>query len=267
MKLILNYIFRLNSFKNFNIFLAKKLIKFSKIFFVETNLTNLPKQNHPIQLNLDNELKKIIKYNKKLTHQPFISYSHLLDLLEVYSNSKRKIRLFDYGAGNLELFFYLRKKLNSFTYYYYDQDQYLELANTIKKKFRLDNLIINKKNKKNKIDFVYFGSVVQYIKDYKNEISFFFKKTKYIIISQTPFYYSKNKQSNIIVKQINLFPTINYMYFINIDLFIKFMKKNNYILVGKTINKVIKFLNFKNFNYSYKNLQMYDLVFKYYEKK
>ena len=62
MKLILNYIFRLNSFKNFNIFLAKKLIKFSKIFFVETNLTNLPKQNHPIQLNLDNELKKIIKY-------------------------------------------------------------------------------------------------------------------------------------------------------------------------------------------------------------
>ena len=45
------------------------------------------------------------------------------------------------------------------------------------------------------------------------------------------------------------------------------MKKNNYILVGKTINKVIKFLNFKNFDNSYKNLQMYDLVFKYYEKK
>ena len=65
-----------------------------------------------------------------------------------------------------------------------------------------------------------------------------------------------NSKKEIIVKQLNLHPLINYLYFINLDFFIKFMKKNNYILVSKSHNKVIKFLNFKNLNKNYKNLHM-----------
>jgi hypothetical protein len=41
------------------------------------------------------------------------------------------------------------------------------------------------------------------------------------------------------------------------------MKQNNYILIGKTFNRVTKFMNFKNFNKKYKELDMYDLIFKY----
>ena len=265
MKIIFNRIFKLNIFNNFNVFFAKKLIKYSKIFFVKTNIINLPVQNHPLKLDFKEELKKITKYKNNSKIAPFISYSHLIDLLTVYSESKKKIIFYDYGAGNLDLYFYIKKKIKSFIYIYHDQQEYVELANAIKQKFKLNNLIVYKNNKIKKLDFVYFGGVIQYLKNYKKEISNFFGKTKYIIISQTPFF-SNNLYKNIIVKQLNLFPIINYLYFININFFIKFMKKNNYVLLNKSINKVIKFVNFKNFERKYHDLQMYDLIFKY-EKK
>ena len=41
------------------------------------------------------------------------------------------------------------------------------------------------------------------------------------------------------------------------------MEKNSYELVEKNINKVTKFLNFKNFDRKkYKDINMYDLLFK-----
>ena len=43
-------------------------------------------------------------------------------------------------------------------------------------------------------------------------------------------------------------PNINYLYLFNFDNFINFMDENGYVLVEKNINKVTKFLNFKNFN-------------------
>ena len=44
--------------------------------------------------------------------------------------------------------------------------------------------------------------------------------------------------------------------------FTDFMNKNDYFLTERNVNKVTKFLNFKNFNKNkYKNLNMYDLLF------
>ena len=40
------------------------------------------------------------------------------------------------------------------------------------------------------------------------------------------------------------------------------MKKNNFILVDSNLNRVTKFLNFKNFKNEYKDIDMYDLLFK-----
>lgn len=268
MKHFLNYFFKSKLFDKTNNFLARKIFKFFKCFFVETNLRFLPKTNHP--LNDSN----FYKYNefllkKKINNDkiPFISYSHLLDVLGVYSLFKKKISFLDYGAGNLTLYKSFKEKFKNFSYYYYDQLFYQTLVKKIIKKNKLKNLFIfNKKLKYKKFDFVYFGSSIQYLENYKKEISFFFKKAKFIIISQSPFFEHKIKE-NIIVKQLNLHPTINYLYFINLKLFIKFLKKNNYHLVNKSYNKVIKFINFKNFNKKYKNLRMYDLIFKYNEKK
>ena len=64
------------------------------------------------------------------------------------------------------------------------------------------------------------------------------------------------------LKQVNLSKTLNYLYLINFLQLKKFMKKNKFYLVSRNYNRVIKFLNFKNLNNNYKNIDMYDLLFK-----
>ena len=266
MKILLNVFFKSSLFNKLSKFFGKKLIKYSKYFFVETKLKKLPLNNHPLKINYKNEIKNLQNFQFSKSFIPFVSYSHLIDLLEIYSNYKKNILFFDYGAGNLHLYYLIKNKLKKFKYYYHDQKEYINLVKIIKNKNKLTNLIIAEKKTIKYLDFVYFGSVIQYLQNYKNEIKFFFKKTKYIIIAQSPFFTNYPKEK-IIIKQLNLFPTINYLYFINLDLLVNFMKKNNYILVNKSINKIIKFINFKNIDKKYKNMNMYDLVFKYEKKK
>ena len=113
------------------------------------------------------------------------------------------------------------------------------------------------------MSIAYFGSSLQYIKDYKTELKTFFKKTNYILISQSPFFSNKKNQGNIIAKQLNMHPNINYLYIFNYEKFLNFMKDNNYNLIEKNINNVTKFLNFKNFSKEfYTDINMYDLLFK-----
>ena len=57
-------------------------------------------------------------------------------------------------------------------------------------------------------------------------------------------------------------PNINFLYSFNYYLFIDFMKRNNFILIDANLNRVTKFLNFKNFKNEYKYTDMYDLLFK-----
>ena len=118
--------------------------------------------------------------------------------------------------------------------------------------------------KSQNFDFVYFGGSLQYINNYKESLKKIFKKTNYIIISQTPFYFNKHNQVDIILKQLNLSYTLNYLYLINYFKFIKFLKFNKFNLISLTSNRVIKFINFKNLKNKYKKIDMYDLIF---EKK
>ena len=55
---------------------------------------------------------------------------------------------------------------------------------------------------------------MQYLENYKDILKKFSKaKSKYIIISQTPFFNSQLIDKNIVVKQLNIHPQINYAYF------------------------------------------------------
>ena len=87
---------------------------------------------------------------------------------------------------------------------------------------------------------------MQYINDYKSSLNKIFKKTKFIIISQTPFYFNKNIQHDIILKKLNLSYALNYLYLINYQKFKNFFQKNKFNLISMTHNRVIKFINFKN---------------------
>tara|TARA_B100000513_G_C11843996_1_gene166862 strand:- start:135 stop:731 length:597 start_codon:yes stop_codon:yes gene_type:complete len=192
-----------------------------------------------------------------------MSYSHLPHLLELIYEREEKLNFFDYGGGNLNLYFYLNKKFEKIYYYFKDQNKVEEKVKDIIRNDGLKNLFVNNNNIQSHIDILYFGSSLQYVENYKEELSLFFKKTKYILIAQSPFFQNENLDEKIILKQINMHPNINYLYLFNFDNFINFMDKNGYELVEKNINKVTKFLNFKNFNrQKYKNINMYDLLFK-----
>lgn len=111
------------------------------------------------------------------------------------------------------------------------------------------------------IDFVFFGSSIHYINNYReilNKISL--KKIKYIIFSHTPFYMSKYNDKDVVMKQVNMHPVINYAYLIEYKNFLDIMDKNGYKLISQNKNTLIKFLNFKNFkNYTF--LNFLDLIF------
>ena len=105
---------------------------------------------------------------------------------------------------------------------------------------------------KKNFDFVYFGASLQYLPNYRKSLNQVFKKTKIIIISQSPFYFDKFNKRDIVLKQVKLSKTLNYLYLINFFQFNKFMNKNKFYLMSKNYNRVIKFLNFKNLKKNYK---------------
>ena len=169
----------------------------------------------------------------------------------------------DYGAGNLNLYYYLDKKFRNLDYFFKDQILVEEKVRIIAINNKLKNLFISDPENQSDLDILYFGSTLQYIKNYKEELIKFFSKSKYVLISQTPFFQNDKLEEKIILKQTNMHPEINFLYLFNINNFIRFMEKNSYELVEKNINKVTKFLNFKNFDRKkYKDINMYDLLFK-----
>ena len=249
-------------FENFNIVLIRKLFKIFKFFFVETELKALPKTNYPLTIidkDLEHSKNFIIKDSR-----PYISYVHLPDLIEVISDNKQRIIFFDYGAGNLSLFYYLNRKFKNIEYFFRDQLIVEEKVKKIIENDKIKNLHLIDNLNSQAIDLLYFGSSLQYIDDYKNILKSFFKKSKYILISQTPFFDNEHYKETIVLKQLNMHPNINYLNLFNFNFFLNFMKKNDYQLIERNVNKVTKFLNFKNFDKNkFKDINMYDLLFKY----
>ena len=256
---LINSFLESNKFDKLNSFIAKKIFKIFKIFFVKSKFKELPEQNYSVNIEfLKSELSNGINFKKI---KPYITYSHQIDLISVIK--KDKINFFDYGAGNLNLFYYLSYKFKKINYYFFDQPAVIETLRDFENENKLENLIIDPNLKENKFDLVYFGSSLQYLKDYKQHILKFKTNTEYLLISQCPFF--KNKDLNaefVILKQINMHPNINYLYAFNYYYFINFMKENNFILVEESFNRITKFLNFKNFKKEYKHIDMYDLFFK-----
>tara|TARA_B100000886_G_scaffold323681_1_gene267697 strand:- start:1213 stop:2001 length:789 start_codon:yes stop_codon:yes gene_type:complete len=253
----LNNFLNSNSFDNLNKFFARKFFKIFKFFFVETTLLELPETNYPAQTK-----SLIDDFDIDLNKKPYISYEELLELISSMISEKKFI-FYDYGAGNLKLFRYLDKKFDNLNYYFKDQDVINKNVLDVKIKKKLSNLYVNNLQTIDKINLLYFGSSIQYLKYYKKDLSQFFGKAEYILLAQTPFFNNKNKKEIFVIKQLNMHPTINYLYLFNSYYFLEFMENNNYVLIKKKRNKVTKFLNFKNFKKDFHDLDMYDYLFKY----
>lgn len=260
---IINNFLKTKSFDNLPRFFSRKIFKIFKIFFVETNLVQLPENNHPTSLN-ENEQFHIIKKGKDSFYRPFSTYSHLLEILTIYSSIKKKVKLFDFGANNVDNFIYLNRYLNDWEYIYHDLPNYNDVILKIVKKNNWSNFkVANTLSLGSEpLDFAIFGSSIHYVNNYKEILKKFINnKTKYLIFSHTPFYISDKNDKDIVLKQVNIHPTINYAYLINYNNFIDFMKKNNYVLLSQNKNNFIKFLNFKNFSKDFSFINFLDLTF------
>ena len=124
--------------------------------------------------NLINEIEKG-KLFQENNIKPYITYPHLLDLLTIIQDGKKKIKIFDYGAGNLNLFFYLKRKFKDFDYFFYDQKKVNMIVNEYKLTNSLNNLHVEA-DSVDGLDLVYFGSSLQYISNYELRLRNFSKK-------------------------------------------------------------------------------------------
>ena len=262
MYFFLNKFFNSKYFDLLPKFITRKIFKIFKIFFVETNLETLPENNHPTKID-ENQLN-ILKNSSDSFYRPFNTCSYLLEISSLYESINKKIKILDFGANNLDNFVYLNRYLKNFEYLYHDLPSY----NKFVEEFILKNKLKNIKVIKNldfldsDIDFIVFGSSIHYINEYKEIIKKINNiKSKYIIFSHTPFYKSNKNDKDIVMKQVNIHPIINFAYLIEYNNFIKFMRENGYEIIAQNKNNFIKHLNFKNFE-NFKFINFLDLFFK-----
>ena len=116
-------------------------------------------------------------------------------------------------------------------------------------------------NRLKKLDLIYFGSSIQYFKNYNIFLKKIFKKKpKYVFFSGTTFFKDNIDKEKLIVKQTNILPHTVYLYFFNLSKFISFFRKNNYKLVYYQKNKFAK-VNYKNFHPLLKKIVYLDILF------
>ena len=259
---LLNKFLRSDYFDRLPKFLARKIFKIFKIFFVETTLKSLPEINHPPTISYS-EQEKIITKKKDKFYRPFSTCLYSLEILTIFKSLKGKIRILDFGANNIDKFVYLDRYLNDWEYIYHDQPSYNNCISTLIQNNNLKNISVtnNLDELNGEIDFVFFGSSIHYINRYKEILDKIFKlKPKYLIFSHTPFYNSDKNDKDIVMKQLNIHPVINYAYLLQYTSFTSLMSKNGYNLISQNKNNFIKFLNFKNFeNFSF--ISFLDLIF------
>ena len=258
----LNIFLNSDYFNNLPKFVARKLFKIFKIFFVETNLQSLPINNHPTTINKI-DISALTKNNADKFFKPFSTCSYSLEILALYASINKGLKVLDFGANNLDNYTYLNRYLNNWNYIYHDLPDYNKYISNLIKEENLKNInVVNNLSEINhQLDFVFFGSSIHYINEYKTILMKIFQnKSKYVVFSHTPFYISKKNDKDIVVKQINIHPTINYAYFLEYNNFISFMNKNNYELISQNKNNFIKFLNFKNFK-NFEFINFLDLIF------
>lgn len=263
----MNYTF-LNKFLagNFTKFFPKtinrKLLRKYKIFFVPVNFLKLPKNFYPVEANLKLQLNYVKEFqNKKRLINNTTKKNLDRFLYKIYKN--KSFSFLDVGGDKIDLFLFLSHKLKIKKYYVLNFPEIISLFKFIKLRFNFSKFYPLKKiDSLKKIDFVYFGSSIQYFKNYKLFlINIFKKKPKFILFSGTSFFYDNSiKRDALVVKQTNILPSTIYLFFFNLDKFKLFFKKHGYKLIYLSKNNTAN-ICYDNFKPSLKRIKYLDLLF------
>tara|TARA_B100000003_G_C10836576_1_gene333184 strand:- start:48 stop:854 length:807 start_codon:yes stop_codon:yes gene_type:complete len=246
-------------------FVRKKYIKKNNIKFLPTKLAYLPENNHPVIITYNWQKKLVEEYkeNKKNSITAYIGLEK--KLIEIF-DPKQEFSFLDYGGDKIDLYLHLNDIFKNIKYFLINQKEINNIFKDLKINNAYDNLyILDDLDSINKyeFDFVFFGSVIQYIKNYTEVLDKVLKNTKkYVLISATHLYENNQNINEIIVKQINFLPKEFYLYFINLDILKKIFKKNKFQLIEKTKNNSSE-INYEIFNrLKFNNLNYYNLFFK-----
>jgi len=261
----LNNLFKSKFLNYFPKRIIRLLIKKNKIFFIKIDLKSLPKINYPFLLSLkDLEEKKEI-FSKNEFKIPTNEFPYLGLILKLIFQNKDKFKFLDFGAQYIDNYFFLKNKNNNINYVYHDLIENNKVVEEFININELKNIeVVYNLNeiKKNKFDFIYFGSVIQYVNEYQNLINeLTAQKPKYLYFSGVNFFF-KNNYNTIVCKQFNVFPQINYCYFFNFDYLKNLVCSKNYELVYFSENSNSK-INYSLLNESIDdNCKYLDLFFK-----
>ena len=237
------------------------------VYYEETE--TFPEEAYPAKLDLNfqkNLLEKFSKNDDNFSRYPGVVCPYLGAILSVLY-ADEKFKLLDFGARNIDHYAHLIKNLPRMEYYYFDLPQYNAVIAELKKQKKLKNLFVFPQLSQTgtvSVDFIFLGSVLQYIKDYKNILSQLFDlEPGYILISGQVCYEKKiDNSETVFYKQLNVLPQINYGQFFHYESLVKLFDKRGWKLISQTLNTTDKNINFNHFSKKYGNIEYLDLLFK-----
>ena len=252
---MINEILKFDNQNYFWLKIARKIARIKRVYFVPISKNILPKKNYPLK-NLNNFFRKqLLNFQNK----QFNFNKNLYKILSLYFKKNSTINLLDYGGENLDLYMYLIKNFPKIQISVLNQPKLSdELKKIIKeKKIAKINVFSNiNQIKKKKFNFIFFGSSIQYLRNYEDVIDKLSKNTnKFLYISATSYFNDKNLKKKLVVKQVNLLPIILYCYIFNFHYFAKMMDRKNFKILFKQKNEFKK-ISFNNFEFKIDHLNI-----------
>ena len=180
----------------------------------------------------------------------FKTYPKLIKLLKTKYSKNRVFNFLDFGGDQIDQYFILKKNFPNIRYFVFNQKVINDDFIRLKELYDYKDLIVIGNLKEislNHFDFVNFGSVLQYVDNYDVVLDKILSKAKrYILISGTHFYNKNSAKKKIIVEQVNLLPKKLYLFFFNLDFFLKKFKNYGFKVVNNKKNTT-HCIDYKNF--------------------
>ena len=239
--------------------------KIFKYYFLKTDLKNLPNLNYPQKGSLEYQKNLIKIFNNIKIQTSSMTCPHLIELLLMKFKTDESFNFLDIGGEKIDFYLSLKKNFKKIKYFLYNQKSMIEQFHQIKLEFKYNDFhIIDNFEEifKDNYDFVNFGSCIQYFDNYEEVLKRITNNSKYVFFSGTHLYDSLTEDfnKNIIVKQVNVLPQTNYLYFFNRKNFFKIFTEKEYELIFESKNLTDK-INYGNFENYFKNVQYSDFLF------
>ena len=234
--------------------IQKKISKLLKIYFVPTSLNSLPQNNYEMKWDINYQENLLQQYKKKNHLISFNTFPEISNTLNKYFPDKDyNFKFLDFGGENIDFYLEIRNNFKNVNYFVYNKKEVNNNFEILKKRYNLNNLTILKdfnEIKKYKYDFVNFGSVIQYVNNYKDVLKEIIGVSKKFILFSGTHFYDLAQNEIMVVKQVNLLPNKFYCYFFHFENFFSIFESRQFSIIFKNENKTDKlsYKNFKNLN-------------------